>query len=159
MGWLKGSDLSPTATQLNVINKYYNRSNTPIKLSGSASDVPLGAITPFRGVFGVRYTDVKGALFAEYQARHQAQVTRIDPVSISSTNTTNYSVYRNIEAFTRHSVRMGYDWRRENSRLLFTWGVDNLTNRFYYEHFLGAPAPGLSIITGLTLEFNNLLRR
>ena len=163
MGWLNGVNISANrftdAGRINVMNAVYNRSDTPIKLVGNENDVPLGNITPFRGIFGARINDNKGGLFAEYDARYQAQVTRVDPNSLVSGTLTAYGFLRSFDALTKQSIRGGYNWRREGGRFSFTVGVDNLTNRLYFEHFQSAPAPGRAFIFGFTTEFFNLLKK
>jgi hypothetical protein len=42
-------------------------------------------------------------------------------------------------------VAAGYDWRSGQQRLGLTVAVDNLTDRFYREHFQFAPARGRSV--------------
>jgi len=43
--------------------------------------------------------------------------------------------------------------------MLFTAGIQNLTNGLYFEHFQTAPAPGRSFVFGTTIEAFNLLRK
>jgi outer membrane receptor protein involved in Fe transport len=163
MGWLYGTNITANrftdAGRINVINAVYNRNDTPIKLEGSENDVPLGSITPFRGIFGARINDRSGGLFAEYDARYQSQVKRVDPNSLVSGTLTAYGFFRSFDAFTKQSIRGGYNWRREGGRFSFTVGIDNLTNRLYFEHFQSAPAPGRAFIFGFTTEFFNLLKK
>jgi outer membrane receptor protein involved in Fe transport len=158
LGYLKGTDLSPQQNALLVIERFYN-SGTPIQLKGSATDVPLQNITPFRAIFGANYTDKRGAWFAEYQARYQARVRRVDPLDITAPNTTQYGTFASLAPFTRQTARIGYNWQREHHRVSFTVGIENLTDRLYFEHFQTAPAPGRSFVFGITTDFFNLLRR
>jgi outer membrane receptor protein involved in Fe transport len=158
MGYLKGTDLTPQANDVTIINARYN-SSTLIQLKGSPNDVPLPAITPFRGVFGAYYTDRKGDWFAEYSARRQARVRRANPVDITSTNTTQYGTFAGLSPFTRQAVRFGYNLRRESYRMSFNFGIENLTDRLYFEHFQNTPAPGRSFVFGITTDFFNLLKR
>jgi outer membrane receptor protein involved in Fe transport len=163
MGWLHGVNITANrftdAGRINVINAVYNRNDTPLQLEGNENDVPLGSITPFRGIFGARVSDNRGSLFAEYDARYQAQVTRVDPNSLVSGTLTAYGFLRSFDAFTKQSIRGGYNWRREGGRFSFTVGIDNLTNRLYFEHFQSAPAPGRAFVFGFTTEFFNLLKK
>ncbi len=158
MGYLKGSDLTPLPNALAVIERFYN-AGTPIQLKGTVTDVPLQNITPFRGVWGAIYSDKKGAWFAEYQARTQARVRRVDPLEITAPNTTQYGTFASLAPFTKQTVRAGYNWRRENYRVSFTAGIENLTDRLYFEHFQLAPAPGRSFVFGITTDFLNFLKR
>ena len=152
LGYLKGTDLTPQANALTVIQQFYN-SGTPIQLKGSSNDVPLQNITPFRAVWGASYLDKQGAWFAEYQMRAQARVRRVDPLDITAPNTTQYGTFASLAPFARQSLRGGYNWRRDNHRVSFQLGIENLTNRLYFEQFQLAPAPGRSFVFGITTDF------
>jgi outer membrane receptor protein involved in Fe transport len=157
LGWLKGSDLTPDPTAVKLINEFYNRSDTPVRLSGSEFDAPLAAITPFRGIFGLRYQSARGKWFGEYEVRYQGRVERADPLELSATISTQYGTLASLNSFARQAARAGYTFQREHQRMLFTLGMENLTNRFYFEHFQNAPAPGRSVVVGVTLEFSRML--
>lgn len=159
LGWLKGSDLTPDPTAINLINEFYNRSDTPLRLSGSERDAPLIAITPFRGIFGLRYQSARSRWFGEYEVRYQGRVERADPLDLSATISTQYGTLASLDSFARQAMRAGYTFQREHERVLFTLGVENLTNRFHFEHFQNAPAPGRSLVFGVTLDFARLLDR
>lgn len=158
IGWLKGSDLTPDASALLLIRKFYNRSDTPIKLRGSQTDVPLPGITPFSSVFGFTYTNFNSRLLAQYQIRYQSRVERADPIELSSTISTQYGTLASLNSFTVHSIRIGYTYQREQLKMLFSLGINNLTNRRYFEHFQTAPAMGRSISFGISTDLVNLLR-
>lgn len=157
LGYLKGSDLTPLPNALTVIERFYN-SGTLIPLKGSVNDVPLQNITPFRAIWGATYSDKKGAWLAEYQVRYQARVRRLDPLDITAPNTTQYGTFASLAPFAKQTVRGGYTWRRENQRISFTVGIENLTDRLYFEHFQLAPAPGRSFVFGLTTDFLHFLK-
>ena len=159
MGWLKGSDLSPDANALTLIEQFYNRPDTPVSLRGSASDAPLSGITPFRGIFGARYNSRRDTWVGEYQVRYQSRIKRVDPLDLSSTIVTQYGTLASLNSFSRHSVQAGYNYRRERYRMSFTFGVENLTNRLYFEAFQTAPAIGRTFVVGMTADFFNLARR
>jgi outer membrane receptor protein involved in Fe transport len=156
MGWLKGSDLTADSNALLLIERFYNRRDTPVRLKGSADDAPLSGITPFRTVFGARYNS--GGWFAEYQARYQSRVARVDPLDLSTTILTQYGTFASLNSFARHSIYTGYTYRKETYRMLFTFGIENFTDRLYFEQFQNAPAPGRSFLFGVTMDFANLLR-
>ena len=158
-GWLKGSDLNPDANAAALIEQFYNRSDTPIRLRGSLTDAPLPGITPFRGVFGVRYSSISGKWLGQYQVRYESRVVRVDPLDLSTTISTQYGTLASLKSFANQSVRVGYSYRSEAHRVSFIFGVDNLTNRLYFEHFQNAPAAGRSFVFGVTTDFSNLLRR
>jgi len=153
LGWLKGSNLTPDENTLKLIAQFYNRADTPLPLRGTVNDVPLSSITPFRTIEGVRYDSLKRHWFGEYEVRYQARVTRADPQDLTAAISTQYGTLASLNSFTIQAVRGGYSYRKEDHRVSFTVGVENLTNRFYFEHFQTAPAPGT------TIEFFNLLRK
>jgi outer membrane receptor protein involved in Fe transport len=158
-GWLKGSDLNPDANASALIEQFYNRPDSPIPLRGSLSDAPLPGITPFRGLFGARYSSVSGRWLGQYQVRYESRVVRADPLDLSSTISTQYGTLASLKSFANHSLRLGYTYRRETRRVSFIFGVDNLTDHLYFEHFQNAPAPGRSFVFGVTTDFSNLLSR
>jgi outer membrane receptor protein involved in Fe transport len=158
MSWLKGTNRSPTAQQLDIINRLFNRSDLLYRFEGSTSDVPQQGITPFRGLWGVQYTDTRAAWFGEYTVRHQGQVRRVRPDDFAS-NLTNFGSFAGLNSFTRQALKGGYNWQRESYRMQFTVGLDNLTDRLYWEHFQNAPAPGRAFVFGITLDFFNLLKK
>jgi hypothetical protein len=158
-GALKGSNLTPDENTLKLLAQFYNRSDTPIPLRGAASDAPLSNITPLRTINGLRFDNTRRSWFAEYEIRYQARVKRADPLDLSAAIATEYGTAASLNSFAVQSLRGGYTVRRESYRVLFTIGVENLTNRLYFEHFQTAPAPGRAVVFGTTLEAFNLLRR
>lgn len=159
LGLLKGSDLTPDPNALMLIERFYNRQDTPVRLKGSAADAPLSGITPLRTVFGARYSSLDGKWFGEYQVRYQGRVERVDPLDLSTTISTQYGTFASLSPLAKHSIRGGYTYRKETCRYSFTFGVDNIADRLYFEHFQNAPAPGRSFIFGVTIDFMNLLSR
>jgi outer membrane receptor protein involved in Fe transport len=159
LGWLKGSDLTPDAGALRLIESFYNRADTPVRLRGSASDVPLSSISPFGATFGARYSDRRGVWAAQYEVRHQGRVERADPLDITAAISTQYGSFAGLSPYTKQSLRAVYNYRRETYRVALTFGVDNLTDRLYFEPFQTAPAPGRSFVFGTTIDLFELLRR
>jgi outer membrane receptor protein involved in Fe transport len=152
LGWLKGSDLTPDQNVLKLIEQFYNRADTPVPLSGSATEAPLSGITPFRGIFGARYSDRRGRWFGEYELLYRSRATRADPLELSSTISTQYGTLASLAPLARQTMRAGYRTGGESLRTLLTFGVENLTNRFYFEQFQTAPAPGRTFVFGVTLD-------
>ena len=157
-GWLHGTNNNPTTIQIAQLNAIYNRSDTPIPLSGSASDFPLASITPFRIVFGAQFLEQKGRFFAEYTGRHQARVERADPAQFVGTALVNYGSFLSTNDFTKHAIKGGYTWRTEKYKFTFNAGVDNIMDKLFWEHFQNAPAPGRSFVFGITTEVFNFLK-
>lgn len=159
LGWLKGSNLTPDQNTLRLIAQFYNRADTPLPLRGSANDAPLSSITPFRMIDGARFDSPKRRWFGEYEIRYQARITRADPLDLSAAISTQYGTLASLSSFAVQALRGGYAYRRENYRVSFTVGIENLTNRFYFEHYYSAPAPGRSVVFGTTVELFNLLKK
>jgi outer membrane receptor protein involved in Fe transport len=158
LGWLKGSNLTPDETTLALLSRFYNRSDTAVELSGSASDAPLSSITPLRTINGIRFDSTKRRWFGEYEIRYQGQVKRADPLDLSAAVSTEFGTFRSLNSFAVQSLRGGYSIRSEKHRVIFTVGLENLTDRLFFEHFQTAPAPGRSLVFGTTMELLNLIR-
>ncbi len=157
-GLLRGTNKSPTALELFIIDQVFNRSDTPIKLTGSREDVPLGNITPFRMIGGASFTDTSGRIFAEYSFRHQARVTRVNPTFINGTTLVNFGTAASLNEFTKHTIKAGYNWRTERYRVSLNAGIENFTDKLFWEHFQNAPAPGRSFVFGITTELFRLFK-
>jgi outer membrane receptor protein involved in Fe transport len=159
MGWLKGSDLTPDSNALTLIRNFYNRADTPVRLRGSASDAPLSSISPFGATFGARYGDRQGVWSGFYEIRYQARAERVDPLDLTTAISTQYGSFASLSPFTKQTFRVVYNYRRERYRVSLTFGVDNLTDRLYFQPFQTAPAPGRSLVFGATMELFDLLGR
>ncbi len=158
LGLLKGSNLTPDENTLKLLAEFYNRSDTPVPLSGSANDAPLSSITPLRTINGLRFDSAKHRWFGEYELRYQGRVKRADPLDLSAAVSTEFGTFQSLNSFAVQSVRGGYTLRREKHRIAFTLGLENLSNRLYFEHFQTAPATGRSLVFGTTVELHNLMR-
>jgi len=158
LGWLKGSNLTPDQNTLKLIAQFYNRAGTPVPLSGSANDAPLSSITPFRTIDGVRFDSKARRWFGEYEMRYQARITRADPLDLTAAISTQYGTLASLNSLVVHAIRGGYSYSKEHYRASISIGIDNLTNRFYFEQFQTAPAPGRCVVFGTTLDLFNLLR-
>jgi outer membrane receptor protein involved in Fe transport len=152
LGWLKGSNLTPDQNTLKLLAQFYNRSDTAVPLRGSVNDAPLSSITPFRTINGVRFDSPKGRWFGEYEIRYQGRVERADPLDLSAAVSTEFGTFRSLNSFAVQTLRGGYTVRGEKHRVTFTLGLENLTNRLYFEHFQTAAAPGRSVVFGTTVE-------
>jgi outer membrane receptor protein involved in Fe transport len=158
MGWLKGSDLRPDRNALTLIKNFYNRADTPVRLRGSASDAPLSSISPVGATAGVRYGDRRNVWSGLYEIRYQARVERVDPLDLTTAISTQYGSIASLSPFTKQTLRAVYNYRREGYRVSLTFGVDNLTDRLYFQPFQTAPAPGRSLVFGATFDLFDLLR-
>ena len=159
MSWLYGENQSPSQRDIDIINTLYNRTDTFLQLEGSPDDVPLGGITPFKTTTGVQFTDTDGKIFAEYFFRHQGRVKRADPGIFTGASLINVGTFLGLNSFTTHSIRGGYTLRKEQYRMTFNAGIDNIADKFFIEHFLTAPSPGRSFVFGTTIEVFNFLKK
>jgi outer membrane receptor protein involved in Fe transport len=155
LGSLHGTNKNPTAQQITIFNQLYNRSDTPIELTGSLNDFPLANITPFRVISGLQYLDAKGRFFIDYNWRHQNRVTRAEPNTFVGQSLINYGTFASLDSFDKHSIKAGYNWTNERYKFSLNGGVDNIADKLYWEHFQTAPAPGRSIVIGFTVEVFN----
>ena len=114
-GLLKGSNLTPDQNTLKLIGQFYNRSDTPVPLRGSANDAPLSSITPLRTINGVRFDSLQRRWFIEYEWRYQMRVTRADPLDLSATISTQYGTVASLKSFVVHGLRGGYDYQRRST--------------------------------------------
>ena len=156
LGAMKGTNLAPDPATVLLLNEFYNRPGASVPLKGSPTDAPLTNIAPFRGIFGVRF-DSRGGAFADYEVRYQARVERVDPEQLTTTILSQYGSFAGLNSFAVQSVRAGYTFRKEECRIQITAGIENLTDRLYFEQFLNAPAPGRSFVFGISLGLDNLL--
>jgi hemoglobin/transferrin/lactoferrin receptor protein len=159
LGWLKGSNLTPDQNTLTLISQFYNRADTAVPLHGSPADAPLTSITPFRTIDGVRFDTTSRRWFGEYEVRYQSRITRVDPGDLTAAISTQYGSLASLNSFAIHTLRGGYSYRKEDYRVSFNAGVENLFHRLYFEHFQTAPAAGRSVVFGMTIELFNLLKR
>lgn len=155
LGWLKGSNLTPDQNTLKLLAQFYNRSDTPVPLRGSANDAPLSSITPLRTINGVRFDSSNARWFGEYEMRYQGRVERADPLDLSAAVSTEFGTFRSLNSFVVQTLRGGYTIRGEKHRVVLTLGLENLTNRLYFEHFQTAPARGRSLVFGTTVELKH----
>ena len=65
---------------------------------------------------------------------------------------TEFGTFRSLNSFAVQSLRGGYTVRSGKHRAMFTVGLENLTNRLYFEHFQTSPAPGRGFVFGTTVE-------
>lgn len=101
-----------------------------ISLFGSASYTrgenmdekkPLPEIMPLQGRLGLRYDEISGKFWAELTGRVATHQHRYDPVVDPGTT----------PGFTTFDVRLGW---RPAENILLTAGVENIFDRYYYEH-------------------------
>lgn len=153
LGWLKSVDEAPSATDRTIVQRFFNRSETPIKLEGGIEDIPARNVIPFQGTVALRFTDRKGRVWVEYEWRFTSDITKVDPEStLASPNITQYGTLRSLEGYDRHALRASYAFKgRVPARLSF--GIENLTNAFFFLPFQNAPEAGRTFIFGLSFDW------
>jgi outer membrane receptor protein involved in Fe transport len=110
----------------------------------SLAGTPQDNITPWKGLASLRASDRAERWWASYSVRSQGEVTRISPLLSESRFLIAQDLFA-LAGFSIHRLAAGYDWRSGQQRLGLTVAVDNLTDRFYREHFQFAPARGRSV--------------
>ena len=100
----------------------------------------------------MRYNDLRNRFYGEWTTRIVSKQDRLSASFLASNGGAE-------PGFATSDIRGGYNFRRENYRLGFNAGVQNIFNRFYSEQFILAPARGRSFVFGTTLEFNKLFSK
>ena len=120
-------------------------------LSGrSLKDTPADNITPSKLVANARFTDVRGRWWVEYGVRAQSDVTRVAHALLDSPFLIAQDLLA-LDGFAVQRAGAGINLTRGRDRVALTVAVENLTNRFYREHFQFAPSRGRSVTIGLSL--------
>lgn len=151
LGWQRGKVSKPSSTAITLMNAYYNRDDTPVKLEGTPDDAPYGELPAWSGTFALKYSDAKAAWWVEYELRWASQITRIDADAVFSQNFPLYGGLKSYEGYSKHSIRGGYDFQ-DKFPLKLTFGLENLANKTYFLPFQMGPSPGFSFILGATVN-------
>lgn len=108
--------------------------------------LPLNFITPLKTVAGLRWQDNRDRYWSEYSVRIVNKQERLSEQFLRSNGGA-------VPGFVIHELRGGVNFQRENYKVGFTVGIENLGNRFYREQFVFAPARGRSLTMGVNLRF------
>ena len=120
-------------------------------LDGESLDgAPADNITPSRILVGVRYTEPGGRWWAEYGFRGQGEVSRVAKTLLDSPFLIAQDLL-SLDGFAVHRIGWGVHLSRGRDRVGLSFAVENLTNRYYREHFQFAPARGRSFTVGLNV--------
>ena len=152
---LDSENKSPTQDDLTTIDLFYNRTDTPRRFEGSADDVPFGSIVEAQGLFGLRYTAPNNRWFVEYELKWVDDIDRVDPANLSSINTTQFGSFSSLDGYERHALRGGYRFDT-NVPVRINVAIENLGDKFYFDPFQLAPAPGRSFIASISIPWNNV---
>jgi outer membrane receptor protein involved in Fe transport len=120
-------------------------------LDGAAlDDTPADNITPSKILAAARYTEPGGRWWVEYGIRAQGEVERVAETLLDSPFLIAQDLY-SLDGFAVQRIGWGVNLTRGRDRLGVTFAVENLTNRYYREHFQFAPARGRSFTIGLSV--------
>jgi outer membrane receptor protein involved in Fe transport len=119
-------------------------------LDGSALDgEPADNITPVKVLVAARFTDPRGRWWTEYGVRTQTDVTRVTPTLLTSPFRIAQDLL-SLDGFTVQRLGWGVALTRGRDQLSLIFAVENLTNRYYREHFQFAPARGRTFTVGIS---------
>lgn len=116
------------------------------------SGTPADNISPFKSVSGLRWTDSSNRFWWEYNVRSQTHVGRVSLFVLNSPSLIPQDLF-SLNGFSVHTLRGGYNLRRERYTMGLALGLENLGNKFYREQFQFAPARGRSFTAGLHFRF------
>lgn len=120
-------------------------------LSGaSISETPADNITPSKFVGAARFTDARGRWWVEYGVRAQGEVERVAVGLLESPFLIAQDLL-SLDGFAVQRVSAGFALARGRDGVTVVVAVENLTDRFYREHFQFAPARGRAFTIGLSL--------
>jgi len=156
LGYIKATNKNPDANRLAVVNNFYN-SSAPLKLEGSATDVPFYSLPKYKYAFAPKFTSANGMWWAEYEVRGTNKVTRVDPGEISFAQATQYYYFAAYKGFQKQSIRGGFKIG-ETVPISVTLGIDNLANRTYFSLFQPTPSMGRTFTIGTTITWSKLIK-
>jgi hemoglobin/transferrin/lactoferrin receptor protein len=111
---------------------------------------PFDNITPSKGMVNARFTESRGRFWIEYGVRAQGEVTRVAETLLDSPFLIAQDLL-SLDGFAVQRLGWGLNFTRGRDRVGLTFAVENLTDKFYREHFQFAPSRGRSFTVGLTI--------
>jgi outer membrane receptor protein involved in Fe transport len=111
---------------------------------------PADNITPSRALVTARFTERGGRWWTEYGVRAQGAVSRV-AVTMLETPFLIPQDLLSLDGFAVQRAAFGIMLTRARDRAGIVFAVENLTDRFYREHFQFAPSRGRSFTVGLTV--------
>jgi len=111
---------------------------------------PADNITPSKVVAAARYTAPAGRWWVEYGIRAQGEVKRVAETVLDSPFLIAQDIY-SLDGFAVQRIGLGVNLSRRRDRLALNFAVENLTDRYYREHFQFAPTRGRSVTVGLSV--------
>jgi outer membrane receptor protein involved in Fe transport len=111
---------------------------------------PADNITPSKVLFAARFTEQQRRWWAEYGVRAQGEVSRI-AVTMLDTPFLIPQDLLSLDGFIVQRAAFGVTLTRGRDRAGIVFAIENLTDRFYREHFQFAPSRGRSFTLGLNI--------
>jgi len=111
----------------------------------TADQAPLPGVPPYRGSFGVRYTDAKQRFWVEPSARYSWRTNRLPLPTPGVGQLTDFKKEWIVADLFAGARIFG------GQRVLV--GVRNLTDRSYQQALASLPEPGLSFVGSLSADF------
>ena len=116
----------------------------------SLDDTPADNITPSKLVAAARFTESRGRFWLEYGVRSQGKVGRVAATLLDSPFIIAQDLLA-LDGFTVQRVAWGVNLTRGRDRVGLTFALENLSDKYYREHFQFAPARGRSFTVGLNI--------
>lgn len=113
-------------------------------------DTPADNITPSKVVGALRYTEPRGRVWLEYGVRAQGKVDRVALTVLESPFLIAQDLL-SLDGFAVQRLAWGVNLSRQRERVGVTFAIENLTNKYYREHFQFAPSRGRSFTVGLSV--------
>jgi hemoglobin/transferrin/lactoferrin receptor protein len=118
--------------------------------NSSLANTPFDNITPSKVIANARFTQSRGRWWVEYGVRAQGEVTRIATTLLESPFLIAQDLL-SLDGFAVQRAGAGINLTSGRNRLGLTFAVENLTDRYYREHFQFAPSRGRSFTVGLNV--------
>jgi outer membrane receptor protein involved in Fe transport len=120
-------------------------------LNGESLDgTPADNITPSRILGAARYTEPGNRWWVEYGIRAQGEVSRVAETLLDSPFLIAQDLMA-LDSIVVQRIGWGVNLSRGRDRVGLNFAIENLTDRYYREHFQFAPSRGRSFTVGLNV--------
>jgi outer membrane receptor protein involved in Fe transport len=120
-------------------------------LDGESLDgTPADNITPSRILAAARYTEPGNRWWVEYGIRAQGEVSRVAETLLDSPFLIAQDLM-SLDSIVVQRIGWGVNLSRGRDRVGLNFAIENLTDRYYREHFQFAPSRGRSFTVGLNI--------
>ncbi|MBY0495865.1 MAG: TonB-dependent receptor [Cyanobacteria bacterium] len=118
--------------------------------NSSLAGTPFDNITPSKVIANTRFTQPRGRWWVEYGVRAQGKVTRVATTLLESPFLIAQDLL-SLDGFAVQRAGAGFNLSSGRNRASVTFAIENLTDRYYREHFQFAPSRGRSFTVGLNV--------